>query len=277
VLCTLKPHPQNRKEKSAKKRRSKGDTKSKSESDDISERKLIQGYNSLEPEERKILDDRGLKSRLKLLWDSFEFFDSIAQKLTEIDKHHDEEIFRHEAAYEAETGERTNFGPPVDLLSSIYAVTAVQRHLIEWRIESVSLERLRIALISALHGSSPAMLLGPTRSHRPTDPPNVLEIKGMLAAAMYEYQRRNELSRADAARAVLKNIWPNLKIHLSKGKISVRMIQDWRDNFGALSAKPGPGRDSYRDFKKAFAANLGSHDQYIQLLTFHYGRVLPNL
>jgi hypothetical protein len=99
----------------------------------------------------------------------------------------------------------------------------------------------------------------------------------MLAAAMHEYQRRDKLSRVGAARAVLKNISPDLKIHLSKTEITVRMIQDWRDMFGAVRAKPGFGNDSYRNFKTAFASNPESHDQYIQLLTADYARTLPSL
>lgn len=46
----------------------------------------------------------------------------------------------------------------------------------------------------------------------------------MLAAAMHEYQRRDKFSRADAARAVLKNISPDLKIYLSNTDITIRMI-----------------------------------------------------
>jgi hypothetical protein len=277
VICALKMHPQKRKEKSAKKRRSKGDTKSKSKSDDISERNLIHEYNSLEIEEREVLADRGLTNCLELLVDSFDSGESIAQRLTEIDESHDSEIHRYEAEDEAENGEKTNHGPPMDLVSSILAVSAVQEHLRERGTVSIALERLKLALISTLHGTPPAMLIGPTLSHRAPDTTKILEIKGILAAAMHEYQRRDKLSRVDAARAVLKNISPDLKIHLSRQKITIRMIQNWRDLFGAVSAKPGPGNDSYKQFKKAFASNPESHDKYIQYLTADYARSLPSL
>jgi hypothetical protein len=146
----LKTHPQKRKEKSGKRHRGKSNLNSqtKSESDAISERDLIHEYNSLEIEERKLIADRGLTNCLELLGDSFDSSERIAQKLTEIDEHHDKEIIRQEAAYEAETGEWISFGPPVELRSSILAVSAVQQHLEERGAVSIALERLKLALIS---------------------------------------------------------------------------------------------------------------------------------
>jgi hypothetical protein len=73
---------------------------------------------------------------------------------------HDSEIHRYEAEDEAENGETTNYGPPMDLLSSILALSAVQEHLRERGTVSIALERLKLALISTLHGTPPAMLIG---------------------------------------------------------------------------------------------------------------------
>ena len=201
----------------------------------------------------------------------------IARKLTEIDELHDKEIVRQEAAYKAETGKSISFGPHVDLLSSIHAISAVQQHLEERGVVSIALERLKLALNSTLRGVPPAMLIGPTLSHRAPSSPKVQEIKGMLAAAMQEYKRRNKLSRPDAARAVLKNISPALKLHLSKMQLSIRVILDWRDTFGSATATPSPGKDAYTKFKKAFSKNPDSHDEYIRLLTAQYARKLPSL
>lgn len=47
--------------------------------------------------------------------------------------------------------------------------------------------------------------------------------------------------------------------------------------FGSATSKPGPGKDAYTDFKKAFSSNPEAHDKYIQLLTSQYARVLPSL
>ena len=269
----MKNHPKKRKEK----RKKRHPRESESEGYAISENKLLSEYKALEREEREILADRGLTNCLELLVDSFNSLERIAHRLTEIDESHDIEIHRREVEYEAETGEKVNAGPYVDVLSSISALSAVQEHLEERGTVSIALERLKLALISTLQGTPPAMLIGPTLSHRASDPPRILEIKGMLAAAMHEYQRRDRLSRADAARAVLKQISPDLKIHLSRTEISIRMIQNWRDLYGAVSAKPGPGKDSYIGFKKAFARNPESHGKYIQLLTADYARSLPSL
>jgi hypothetical protein len=245
----MRPHTR----KSAKSRHSKSTRKSKSK------------------HPKKAIADRDLLHELR---DSFH---RIGQSLAEIDEFRDAEIDRQEAKLEAETREIGNAGPPIDLLSSVKAVSAIQEHLKKRGIESDTLERLKHALISVFYGKPLAMFSGPALRHRPPDTPKILEIKGMLAAAMHEYQKRDKLSRVNAARAVLKNISPDLKIHLSKTDLTIRMIQDWRDMFGSVRAKPSTGKDAYTNFKKAFSSNLESHDKYIQLLTAQYARILPNL
>lgn len=267
--------PQRKAKKS--RRQSNPDSKRKSRSQAKTESDLILEYNRLEIEERELIDERGLTNCLDLLLDQHASLARIADTLAEIDDMRDKEINRLQAELDPETGVRGNAGPPIDLLASVEAVDAVQKHLKERGILSETLERLKHALFSVFHGKPPAMFSGPALRHRPPDTPKILEIKGMLAAAMYEYQRRDKLSRPDAARAVLKNISPALKIHLSKTDVTTRMIQDWRDMFGSAAAKPGPGKDAYKTFRKAFSNNPESHDKYIQLLTARYARILPSL
>jgi hypothetical protein len=265
--------------KSAERRRRKGNvgTQKNTEGDNAKRRReLLREYGELETEEREMIDKRGLTNCLELLVASFESSDIVAQKLNDIDDYHDKEIIRQEAAYKEETGEWISFGPPVDLHSSILAVSTVQQYLEERGTVSIALERLKLALSAALAGMPPAMLIGPTLNHRAPDSSKISEIKGMLAAAMHEYQRREKLSRAMAASAVLKNIWPDLRAHLSRTEITIRMIQNWHELYGAKNAKPGPGKNSYEAFKKVFASNPESHDKYIQYLTADYARSLPS-
>jgi hypothetical protein len=238
---------------------------------------LIQEYRSLKTEDRKIVDERGLKRCLWLLIDAWEEIEDVANKLKKIDEFRDQEVDRQATEYENLTGERIDFGPPEDLISVIHAVYAVMKYLNKKGIFSTALEKLDLALLWTCGGTPPAMLRGPPLSHRPSKPSKILEIKGILAAAMHEYQRRHKLSRSEAARAVLKNISPDLKGHLAKTQITVRMILNWRDKFGAVSAEAGLGKNSYLRFKKSFQENPDSHDEWLQGLTAGYARILPSL
>ncbi|MDP2355735.1 MAG: hypothetical protein Q8M31_06695 [Beijerinckiaceae bacterium] len=272
--------PQKRGRKSVKKRRSKNGFKSKKSTVSAAseQRNLMREYSALEAEERQIIDERGLTNCLELLIELLDAYRCLDRSLAELDQSHSQEIKRVEAIEQTQTGEAGNAGPPVDLLWSLRAISVIQNHLAERLIESDTLEKLKQALIATFYGRPPRMFLGPPKEpHRPPDTPKILEIKGMLAAAMNEFQRREKLSRSDAATKVLKNISQDLKEHLSNKNLSVRMIQDWRDTFGSSGAKPSVGREFYLKFKKAFSNNPDAHDEYIRHLTAHYARMLPSL
>lgn len=256
----------------------KPDTASKTRSKPkFQNKKITAELRALDDDELSLVEERGLSGCLFLLSNFQHYSELLDRKLRNIDEQHISEIERYEREARDETGELGNAGPPMDLVTSIRALDAIQEHFVDLGIASDAVERLRVALVAVISGNPPPMFLGPPLDHRPIDAPKIQEIKGILASAMGEYQRRKNLSRTDAAKAVLRNIPPDLEAQLSNGPITARTIIGWYDRFGGANSLPSLGQKSYQIFKKAFSNNPDSHDKYVQLLIAEYAKILPNL
>jgi hypothetical protein len=117
----------------------------------------------------------------------------------------------------------------------------------ELNIRSRPLHRLLAALDAVIYGSKvPPEFRLPGKA-RP-DAPAVLAIRGTLAGLAAALHQFGEVLTSDKANEeVVRRLSPELGLRISRrrGKVTARMISDWRAEYGGRGGTRGIGRDNY--------------------------------
>jgi len=122
-------------------------------------------------------------------------------------------------------------------------------------VRSRPLHRLLAALDAVIYGSKVPPEFRLPGIARP-DAPGVLAIRGTLAGladALYRFGGVKPSGKADEE--VARRLSPELGLRVShrQGKISARMISDWRVEYGGRHGEPGLARENYLRIMKICA------------------------
>jgi hypothetical protein len=160
----------------------------------------------------------------------------IAEVLAKIEKDHDK-------------AEKTNSNPTDASRIAMYdSLEAVFVSLEALNIRSRPLHRLLTALDTVIYGSKVSPEFRLPGKARP-DAPAVLAIRGTLAGLAAALRRFGEVSSSNEAdREVARRLSRDLGLRVSRrrGKVTARMISDWRAQYGGRGGTPGIARDNYR-------------------------------
>jgi hypothetical protein len=164
----------------------------------------------------------------------------LAELLGEIEKRHDE----------AESFDSDPVG--ADRLAMYDSLELALGFLQSISVQSRPLNRLLTALDAIIYGSKVPAEFRLAGIARP-DAPAVLAIRGTLAGlaeAIYRFDEAEFTEEANDEVARLLSEDLGVRVSRRRGKITARMVSDWRAEYGGKNGEPGHARNNYLRIKK---------------------------